>query len=215
MMTNDLHQLVFRFDPEGNWASQYHYGFGYWAVLAASLLFLALAIGKLLRQGCRPSRWRSRILPLLFCGGLLVYVAAYIKRVPLAWESDLTVNICILSVLFFEAALRGGLIPVNIQYQRLFASAPISLSLLMRMVARCWPPAVCARFHIRSEAAAHGHGTTAAAGQQYTAPRHSCPQRYGRMAGRPYPAEPAAKGDSGCADPPGGRPMRCSGRRVR
>ena len=130
VMTNDLHQLVFRFDPEGNWASQYHYGFGYWAVLAASLLFLALAIGKLLRQGCRPSRWRSRILPMLFCGGLLVYVGSYIKRVPLAWESDLTVNICILSVLFFEAALHGGLIPVNIRYQRLFASAPISLSLL-------------------------------------------------------------------------------------
>ena len=61
---------------------------------------------------------------------MLVYLAAYIKRVPLAWESDLTVNVCILSVLFFEAVLYGGLIPVNTQYQRLFASAPIRLTLL-------------------------------------------------------------------------------------
>ena len=95
-----------------------------------SLLFLASALWNLLRKGHRSHSRRGRILPLLFCGGLLVYLAAYIKRVPLAWESDLTVNICILSVLFFEAVLHTGMIPVNIQYQRLFTSAPISLTLL-------------------------------------------------------------------------------------
>ena len=130
VMTNDLHQLVFRFDPGGNWASDYHYGLGYWIVIAAVLLFLLFAIGKLFYKGCRSSYRRGRVLPLLFCGGLLAYIAAYINRVPLAWESDITVNICVLSVLFFEAALHAGLLPVNIQYQRLFASAPINLTLL-------------------------------------------------------------------------------------
>ena len=130
VMTNDLHQLVFRFTPGGNWVSDYHYGPGYWFVMVFSLLFLVSALWNLLRKGHRSHSRRGRILPLLFCAGLLVYLAAYIKRVPLAWESDLTVNICILSVLFFEAVLHGGLIPVNIQYQRLFASAPISLTLL-------------------------------------------------------------------------------------
>ena len=33
-------------------------------------------------------------------------------------------------MLFFEAVLHSGMIPVNIQYQRLFASAPINLTLL-------------------------------------------------------------------------------------
>lgn len=63
-------------------------------------------------------------------GGLLAYIAAYIKRVPLAWESDPTVCICLLSLLFFETVLHTGLIPVNIQYQRPFAAAPIRLALL-------------------------------------------------------------------------------------
>ena len=130
VMTNDLHQLVFRFTPGGNWVSDYHYGPGYWVVMAFSLLFLVSALWNLLRKGHRSPNWRGRIPPLLFCVGLLAYLIAYIKRVPLAWESDLTVNICILSVLFFEAVLHGGLIPVNTQYRRLFASAPIRLTLL-------------------------------------------------------------------------------------
>ena len=130
VMTNDFHQMVFRFTPGGNWVSDYHYGPGYWIVMAFSLLFLISALWNLLCKGRRNPGRRGSILPLLFCAGLLVYLAAYIKRIPLAWESDLTVNICILSVLFFEAVLHGGLIPVNIQYQRLFASAPIRLTLL-------------------------------------------------------------------------------------
>ena len=130
VLTNDLHQLVFRFTPGGNWASDYQYGPGFWAVMAFSLLFLAFALWNLLRKGRGSPSRRGRVLPLLFCGGLLAYLAAYIQRVPLAWESDITVNICILSVLFFETVLHGGLLPVNIQYQRLFASAPIGLTLL-------------------------------------------------------------------------------------
>lgn len=130
VMTNDLHQLVFRFTPGGNWASDYHYGPGFWVVVATSLMFLTFAIWNLIRKGHRSPYRRGCILPLLFCGGLLIYVIAYILRVPLAWESDLTVNVCILSVLFFETVLHTGLVPVNIQYQRLFVSAPIRLTLL-------------------------------------------------------------------------------------
>ncbi len=130
VMTNDLHQLVFRFEANGNWPKDYSYGPGYWLIIAASFILLALAVVKLFRMGRRSSYRGGKLFPLLFCGSLLAYVLAYIYRVPLAWESDITVNICILSVLFFESALRTGLVPVNIQYQRLFASAPINLTLL-------------------------------------------------------------------------------------
>ena len=44
VMTNDLHQMVFRFDPAGNWAQDYSYGPGYWIVTATSFLFLAASI---------------------------------------------------------------------------------------------------------------------------------------------------------------------------
>lgn len=130
VLTNDLHQLVFRFDPAGDWASDYRYGPGYWGVMALSLLFLACAVWKLLHRGRYSPYWAGRVVPLLFCVGLLAYITAYIRRVPLAWESDLTVNICVLSALFFESALHAGFIPVNLQYQRLFTATPIGLTLL-------------------------------------------------------------------------------------
>lgn len=130
VLTNDLHRLVFRFDLEGNWASDYSYGLGYWMMIALSLLFLIIAIGKLFYKGRKSAYWGGKLFPLLFCGGLGSYIIGYVNRVPLAWESDITVNICILSVLFFETVLHAGLVPVNIQYQRLFAFAPISLTIL-------------------------------------------------------------------------------------
>lgn len=130
VLTNDLHRLVFRFDLEGNWASDYSYGLGYWLMIAFSLLFFVLAVVKLLYKGRKSAYWGGKLFSLLFCGGLIFYVIAYVYRIPLAWESDITVNICILSVLFFETVLHAGLVPVNIQYQRLFAFAPISLTIL-------------------------------------------------------------------------------------
>lgn len=130
VMTNNLHQLVFLFDPDGNWDRDYSYGVGYWIVMVTALLFFALAIGKLFYKGRRSTSWRSKIFPLLFCVLLFTYIIAYIERVPLAWESDITIVICTISILFFETLLRAGLIPVNIQYQRLFSSAPINLTLL-------------------------------------------------------------------------------------
>lgn len=130
VMTNDLHQLVFVFEPDGNWSSDYSYGVGFWLIAVASLLMVVVAVGKLFYQGRRSIYWRGKVFPLLFCAGLFAYVIAYIYRVPLAWESDPTVIICVISVLFFETVLYAGLIPVNIQYQRLFSSAPISLTLL-------------------------------------------------------------------------------------
>lgn len=130
VLTNDLHRLVFRFDLEGNWASDYGYGLGYWLMIAFSLLFFVLAVVKLFYKGRKSAYWGGKLFSLLFCGGLIFYVIAYVYRVPLAWESDITVNICILSVLFFETVLHAGLVPVNIQYQRLFAFAPISLTIL-------------------------------------------------------------------------------------
>lgn len=130
VMTNDLHQLVFCFDPDGNWNRDYRYGPGYWIIIAILFVFLLLAIGKLFYKGRRSTYWQGKIFPLLFCLGLFAYIIAYIYRVPLAWESDMTVCICMISILFFETVLHAGMIPVNIQYKTLFASAPIGLTLL-------------------------------------------------------------------------------------
>lgn len=130
VMTNDLHQLVFIFNSNENWNSDYSYGLGYWFITVISLIFFVLATAKLIYKKSMSTHWSNKIFPLLFCVGLFVYIIAYIYRFPLAWESDLTVSICIMSVLFFETLLQSGLIPVNTQYKKLFVSAPIGLTLI-------------------------------------------------------------------------------------
>ena len=130
VMSNDLHQMVFRFDPGGNWMHDYRYGLGFWLIIGVSLLNFGLAVGKLFVRGRKSPYWGGKVLPLLFFLGLLAYAAAYVGRVPLAWESDVTVCACVISVLFFETALHTGLVPVNLQYQKLFAAAPIGLTLV-------------------------------------------------------------------------------------
>lgn len=130
VLTNDLHQLVFIFDPEGNWNSDYSYGLGYWIITGIFLLLFVAAILKLICKGKKSSYRRGKILPLLFCGAVFAYVISYILRIPLAWESDVTVYLCVISVLFFETVLRSGMIPVNTQYRRLFVSAPVGMTLL-------------------------------------------------------------------------------------
>lgn len=202
VLTNDLHQLVFRFDPAGDWASDYRYGPGYWGVMALSLLFLACAVWKLLHRGRYSPYWAGRVVPLLFCVGLLAYITAYIRRVPLAWESDLTVNICVLSALFFESALHAGFIPVNLQYQRLFTATPIGLMLLdeqgrTALSSRGAPPVSRSIWRRISMDMAHPLLRDSDT-QLHAVPIH------GGMAGGPLPAQPAAQGDPGCAGPSGG-----------
>lgn len=68
VLTNDLHRLVFRFDLEGNWASDYSYGLGYWLMIAFSLLFFVLAVVKLLYKGRKSAYWGGKLFSLLFCG---------------------------------------------------------------------------------------------------------------------------------------------------
>ena len=130
VLTNDWHHLVFVFDHDGNWAQDYSYGIGYWFIIIVFVSIFILAIIKLFYKGRRSNYFKAKIFLILLCGLLFLYIIGYIYRVPLAWESDITIFICVIAVLFFETVLHTGLIPVNIKYQRLFANAPIGLSLL-------------------------------------------------------------------------------------
>lgn len=132
VMTNDLHQSVFVFDLNGNWSNDYHYGIAYWFILAISIFIFMFAIINLFRKGRMKRNNVTKFLPLLVFGLMIIYMVAYIYRIPMVWQSDITIFICIISILFFESLLHNGLISVNIQYRRLFAYAPIKMTLLDR-----------------------------------------------------------------------------------
>lgn len=129
VLTNDLHQLAFRF-PEGQSASQwsdanYTYGALYYCVIAlevacavAALIIMAL---KCRVPGAKRYFWLPP-LPLLLS---LVYTLFYALGVE--WLrlvlGDLTVTQCILFAATFEACIRSGLIQSNTRYADLFAAA--------------------------------------------------------------------------------------------
>lgn len=129
VLTNDFHQLAFRF-PQGlsvsQWSdSRYSYGAVYYFVMileagcaAAALIIMAL---KCRVPGAKRYFWLPP-LPLLLS---LVYTLFYALGVD--WLrfilGDLTVTQCILFAATFEACIRCGLIQSNTRYADLFAAA--------------------------------------------------------------------------------------------
>ena len=130
VFTNDLHQLVFRFDLSGDWSHDYQYGPGYCVVFLTSLAFLLAAIVLLFRKSRHSRYLGARVFPVLFIAAILSYIMGYLFKIPLARDSDYTITICVLAMLFFESFLHTGMIPVNVRYGPLFAAAPLNLQLL-------------------------------------------------------------------------------------
>lgn len=131
VLTNDLHQLVFRF-PSGpaslpeldyGYAPIYYAVFG-WAVFCAlAALIVMLARRRLPHSGIR--LWLPAA-PLLLSG---LYAVLYATRVPLVIGplGDLTVVDCLFFTSFFESCIQCGLIQSNTRYSDLFrASVGIS-----------------------------------------------------------------------------------------
>ena len=130
VFTNDLHQLVFRFDLSGDWSHDYKSGPGYFVVFLISLAFLLAAIVLLFRKSRHSRYLGARVFPVLFIAAILSYIMGYLFKIPLARDSDYTITICVLAMLFFESFLHTGMIPVNVRYGPLFAAAPLNLQLL-------------------------------------------------------------------------------------
>ncbi len=130
VMTNDLHNLVFRLDLcNPNWSSEYAYGPVVYIVMAGCFAPLAAGLAIMLYKARRNSRKMGFIFPLAFAAMLLIYAIAYITRIPVAWENDVSIVLGLFSCLFYEAAIQTGMIPVNIKYAALFTHSPLSMQI--------------------------------------------------------------------------------------
>ena len=133
VFTNSLHGWVFKLDfanPE--WSSDYGYGIAFYIVLTMCAMLSVTAIGMLLIKNRRNPRKYGIIFPLLFCVLLVAYCVGYLRRVPFAWDSDVAMVVGVFTMLFFESAIRAGLIPVNTKYKRLFELSPLRIQILDR-----------------------------------------------------------------------------------
>ena len=130
VMSNFLHNWVFRFDfSNPNWPSEYGYDIGFYLVQAGCYAPLVIGIIMMLYKGRQSLRKSGIIFVLLLFGLLVAYTIGYILRIPIAWESDVTMVVGLFVLALFETSIRSGMIPVNTKYAALFAHSPLRMQL--------------------------------------------------------------------------------------
>ena len=131
VITNDLHNLVFRIDLSNpDWPNDYGYGPGYYFVQAGCYAPLAIGVVLLLLKGRQTPRKTGVVFFLALVGLLAAYATGYALRAPIAWESDYTMVIGLFVLLLMETCIRAGLIPVNSGYEALFANSPLGMRIV-------------------------------------------------------------------------------------
>lgn len=130
VMTNDLHHLLFQSDGYGNWIEDQNYGILYYAIFLVDAALTVFAMITLIRKNWNSPRKLGWLLSMAFCLAILLYAVGYVMDRPVAKESDFAITNSFFSLLFFESALRSGLVPVNTRYRKLFSASPLNMQLV-------------------------------------------------------------------------------------
>ena len=126
VLTNDLHQLVFRFPVDAVvWMDDYRYGIVYFLAVGWMIL-CALTALVIMMVKCRvPHSRKVLVLPFVPVIMALLYGVCYVVRVP--WlrliAGDITVVFCLLFAAALESCIQCGLIQSNTRYEELFSKA--------------------------------------------------------------------------------------------
>ena len=123
VLTNDAHQLVFRF-PEGlmsDW--EYSYGTGYYVVAGWEGICALLALGIILYKCRIPHTNVFLWLPTIPFAMAIAYAVCYVRGVYWVWllAGDITVSLCLLIAAIFESCIQCRLILSNQGYETLMA----------------------------------------------------------------------------------------------
>ena len=121
VLTNDIHQLVFRFPAGQLTDEEYSYGAGYYVVAAWSGLCAICALGMILYKCRIPHTNVFLWLPLLPFGLTVIYTVCYIRGIYWVWAlaGDITVTMCVLIAATVESCIQSGLILSNQGYETL------------------------------------------------------------------------------------------------
>jgi hypothetical protein len=130
VMTNDLHNLVFKLDLSNpNWSNEYGYGFGFYLVQAGCFIPLIFGIAMMLLRGRSGLRKSGVILPPALFVLLTAYTIGYVARIPIARDSDIVLVVGLLVISFMGACIRAGMIPVNSKYMALFTHSRLGMQI--------------------------------------------------------------------------------------
>lgn len=126
VLTNDLHQLVFRFPEDAVvWMDDYRYGIVYFLTIGWMIICALTALVIMLVKCRVPHSRKILVLPFVPVIMALLYGVFYISRAP--WlrviAGDMTVVFCLLFAAALESCIQCGLIQANTRYEELFSKA--------------------------------------------------------------------------------------------
>ncbi len=141
VLTNDLHQLVFRFPEDAVvWMNEYRYGIVYFPVVGWMVLCALTALVIMLVKCRVPHSRRVLALPFVPVIMALVYGACYTSRAP--WlrliAGDMTVVFCLFFAAALESCIQCGLIRSNSHYAELFRASSIAAQITDRDLNVCY-----------------------------------------------------------------------------
>ena len=128
VLTNDLHQLVFRFPEDAVvWMNEYRYGIVYFPVVGWMVLCALTALVIMLVKCRVPNSRKVLVLPFVPVVLSVIYGALYIFQLP--WlrliAGDVTVVFCLLIAAALESCIQCGLIQANTHYRELFDASTV------------------------------------------------------------------------------------------
>ena len=128
VLTNDLHQLVFRFPEDAVvWMDEYRYGIVYFPVVGWMVLCALTALVIMLVKCRVPNSRKVLVLPFVPVVLSVIYGALYIFQLP--WlrliAGDVTVVFCLLIAATLESCIQCCLIQSNTHYRELFDASTV------------------------------------------------------------------------------------------
>ena len=132
VLTNDIHQMVFTFNPNfENWDREYSYNFAYIIILLFMVLTITTACITIFRKWRKIDKSKEKLLLVFVSGVAVTYLITYLVNRPLAtFFMDLAVFNSMICILFFESCIQTGVIRSNNRHQEIFSKADISAQIL-------------------------------------------------------------------------------------
>lgn len=140
VLTNDAHQLVFRFPESVMSGREYSYGIGYYVVAGWEGICSMLALGIILYKCRIPHTNVFLWLPMIPFALAIVYVACYVRGVHWVWvlAGDVTVSLCLLIAAIFESCIQCRLILSNQGYETLLELTTVPTQITDRSYQVCY-----------------------------------------------------------------------------
>ena len=128
VLTNDLHQMVFRFNNGfASYDKDYSYGIPYFILMAWYIFFTLYFVVALLKKCRVPGSRKLQKLPIVIAiFGIAFWVIYVLKLITV----DLTVIDCLIVASLLESALQSGMIPSNTNYQEIFSVTTVPIQVV-------------------------------------------------------------------------------------